>query len=380
MSGNKTTLPLVDIRDVKLMRTPMKDWAPAPYNTIDSCVIDQMTSCIGSLENARPLVVISKELIAMKARVWEGLPPISEARWKKLGLDKPEKFNEACNYLSSVTGVFKYLNIQDIRHRLCDTFNAIWSHLDRFDKALQLTNSKSSDFGVSAAALWHEYIKDRYNFIVVQAHRWVISHIKRLEGPIISQQDNGSLQNTPEGRRSFQFQLADKLHDLSENTAHAHFNIFLPMHGYYGDALATKDHVTFTPRANPLLMEPVQFSLVSRQRRVDYIARHMYLSRKGWDASYVTTGVAPGNRAIALAQTEAHKLAGKEIRGDEYAPTKERWVIYAEEHLAYGEGQQWRIIGYRTSLSHSDDEWDRLVRKLMMKDRDGNPTLTELDL
>lgn len=362
-SGNTTTLTLVAIEDVKLMNKPMKDWAPAPYDTIDTSVISQMTSCIGSLENTRPLVAISKELIAMKARVWEGLPPISEDRWKKGNLDKPEKFAEACRYISSVVGVFNYLNTEDIRHRLRDTYNAIWDHLDRFDKALHATDLRSSDPGVSLAALWHKYIEDRYNFVVIQAHQWVISHIQRLEEPIVSQLDDGDLENTPEGRKSPQFKLADKMHDLSETTAHAHFNIFLPMHGYKGGALASQDHVTFTPRANAFLLEPVKFSLAPRQRRVDYVARHKYLSRRVLFDSFTVAGVFGGNRGTALAQIEAHELARQEIRGEEKPSVKERWIIYAEECLAFHD-VQWIIIGYRTSTTHSDDEWNQFVAKV----------------
>ncbi|KAJ6782680.1 hypothetical protein PWT90_02442 [Aphanocladium album] len=50
----------------------MTQWAPAPYCNMEISLAEALMSGIGSIDDATRMIPISKELLAMKARVWEG--------------------------------------------------------------------------------------------------------------------------------------------------------------------------------------------------------------------------------------------------------------------------------------------------------------------
>lgn len=124
-SGRRTALPLATVNELMLLQKPMSTWAPAPFNKQNLPLAEMIMSRIGSCEDPERMKVISKELIAMKSRIWQGIMPVSERRWVELGLDSPSQFHQACQFIAGVTDVFHYLNLRIVKSHLRDTYNLI---------------------------------------------------------------------------------------------------------------------------------------------------------------------------------------------------------------------------------------------------------------
>lgn len=332
---------------------------------------------IGSFEDSARLTTITKELEAMKGRIWEGVMPLSERRWAELELDSPEIFSHACQYLCAVIDVFHYLNNPKVKADLRETYNRIWQHFDKFDKAFQSIESKASTSDISIAALWHEYIKDHYEFISTRAHRWVVEHIDRLRAPILAQQTNDELIDNSGVRNEQQFALADKIHDLYENGAQADSAIFLPMDGYKGEALPAQDDVK-ADMSNPCRDQPISFTANRMARKVDYYGRLKYLSRlETWTVD--KGDVRPS--AIARSQIRAQMQARAELRGDQ-APSEvqELWIQYANRFLSEVKKVPMGFVGYRTYYGCSDDEWEQFKTKFSQDAENWGSELNDIDI
>lgn len=340
----------------------MSTWAPAPFDKNSQIIMERVMASIGSYEDSSRLVSISKDLHGMKSRIWDGVMPISDRRWAELQLDSPENFHEACQYLCAVTNVFHYLNIPEIKKFLRETYNIIWGYLDTFDKALQAKEATGTETAptVSAAALWHEFIKDHYHCVSQRSHQWVTSHIQRLRDPILEQLSNDTLMSSPGGMGGAQFGLADKFHDLFENGAQADSAIFIPMDGYKGESLPSQDDVT-VDTSSPYREEPIKFSGNTLSRKADYYCRLKYLTRiESWSGDEAGNN---GSAATVRSQIRAQARTRAELRGDEASMETELWVTYANRIIGYHGGLSWGFIAYRTCYDHNDEEWEEFKKK-----------------
>lgn len=361
-SGLRTALPLVTLKELMLLYKPMSAWAPAPFNKQGRPLAEMIMSRIGSFEDPIRMKLISKELMAMKSRIWEGIMPVSERRWVELGLDSPSQFHQACQFIAGVTDVFHYLNLRLVKTDLRDTYNLIWSHLDEFDKALKAVEDNSSP-APSFAALWHEYICDRYDYIAQRSHHWVIEHVERLRAPIFKQLANDVVRPPDGGYTPLELELADKLHDLAENASHADNAIFLPTDGYLGGNLPPEDDVEVD--GTRIRSEPIRYSANPLARKTDHVLRMRYLTY-----SRIFAEIAKGiTRDATIEETATDQVrkqlqTRQELRGPETRKSgPERWAAHVNGCLEDGNPVAWGYIGYRTCYSHSDDEWQQFTAK-----------------
>ncbi|OAA55088.1 hypothetical protein ISF_08009 [Cordyceps fumosorosea ARSEF 2679] len=379
LSGGRTSLPLLG-DNFEYIQVPMSEWAPAPYSRHEISTMEAIMQSIGSTEDSSRLVPITKELLAMKARVWEGIMPLSERRWTELDLDSPTRFHEACQFISAVTNVFHYLNIPGIKVNLRETYNLIWGHLDTFDKALHALGADKTDADFSMAALWHEYIEDHFDSISTSSHRWVIEHIQRLRAPILqllSQNPNiGHLEEDD----TYGASLADLIHDLHEGAAQADSGIFLQTDGFHGAAEASQDNVPGNASYR-YREQPISFSASTEKRKADYYFRVRYLSHMElFKMENLLENSENSVRGNAKDQIQAEMQARQELRGsDTRMDEPPRWVAQARRHLSEGGSLQWGFIGFRTSHDHSDADWEQFKANFEADISDWGSELGDVD-
>ncbi|KAL7823647.1 hypothetical protein V8C26DRAFT_418003 [Trichoderma gracile] len=373
--GSRSSFTPLSEEIVMLIQQPLASWAPPPFDASHDIPMQQIAMRIGSHEDADRLIPITKELHAMKSRLWEGIMPLSERRWEELGLDAEDKFHEACQYICAVTNVFHYLNLPPIKIALRETYNLIWGHLKDFEDAVNAKNRLEGQPEVQIAARWHEYIKAHYKFITARSHKWVIDKLDRLRRPVLEE-----LAATPSPATndfsSRQWTLTDRLHDLMENGAQADSGIFLPMDGYEGEGLAAQDDAPPRPdAAEPYRKLPISFSANTQARKGDYYLRLKYLSRTefwlgqergGMD---VPPGLPTGFELLsdvaqtAQCQVRAQELARRELRGEPVTFEQELWVTKAKEYLGTETNFEWGYVAYRLSHDHTDEEWEAFKGK-----------------
>ncbi|EHK20045.1 uncharacterized protein TRIVIDRAFT_124539, partial [Trichoderma virens Gv29-8] len=373
--GSKSSFPPLSEEVVMLMQQPLASWAPPPFDASQEIPVQQMMVRIGSHEDSARLVPISKEIHAMKSRLWEGIMPLSERRWDELKLDSPENFHTACQYIAGVTNAFHYLNLPPIKGALRETYNLIWAHLKDFEDAVNAKNRLEIKPEVQIAARWHEYIKAHYNAVSSRSHRWVVDSIDRLRVPILEELAN--LPTTADITPSPQeWLLTNKLHDLLENGAQADSGIFLPMDGYEGEGLAEQDDAPPRPdAAEPYRREPISFSANANARKGDYYLRLKYLSRTevwlgqergGMDMpAGLPTGfdVLSDMAKTAQCQVIAQEKARLELRGEPVPMEQEQWVMKAHQYIGTGNNFEWGYVAYRLSHDHTDEEWEAFKAK-----------------
>ncbi|OIW22770.1 hypothetical protein CONLIGDRAFT_555621, partial [Coniochaeta ligniaria NRRL 30616] len=346
-SGRRTSLPLpseAEVRD-NLCSQPYSVWAPHPFSADAEVPVRHVWDHIGSFADAGRLHCVAKELHAMKSRLWEGIVPVSERRWRERGLDDPRNFGAACQLLSAVVNVFHYLNHERVRRDLRETYNRIWERLGTFETALNLTRAREGRGPVSVTALWAEFMRDHYKVMVERAYSWVVDRVERLQGPILdalgSHQPATPPISGPQGvadlRDHFdevQRELTDKLDDLTDIRTHADFAIFVPLDGYKGCPEAAAEESNEDDELQATGLRPLTFTPDPEKRRERYSARVKVLFRENIMATvlmgdflrFATTGtIAGGLRALhngparmrisAEEHVRAQEKAGREMRG-----------------------------------------------------------------
>ncbi|KAF5671249.1 hypothetical protein FHETE_4219 [Fusarium heterosporum] len=374
MSGHlpgdrNTSLPLLTLDEVKRMTQPTTEWAPAPFNHQTRSTAEWIGIRIGSYEDSSRLWPIAKELHALKSRLWEGIPPLSERRWQELRLDDPQNFTAACRYFVAVIDVFAYLNNPRTKGALRQTFNLIWDHLHVFEQAVNAKRRADSEDGVfqevSVTRLWYQYMRARYDSICESAHRWVIEHIDRIREPIIEQLGHHQ-PDEPNHISDKQWELTNKLHDLGENTSQADYMIFLPMDGYKGDSLPAKELDSLTAaHGGGFREEPIRFSANMMWRASDYSKRVRYLHRKGQYEQYereefrALSSDTPANDPATLiitiiTQLDAQTMARQELRGLPQLPEVDHWIEYTRRQSNNRLG----FVAYRLCHEYKPEKWD----------------------
>lgn len=381
-------MPVLAFEELMLLNGPYADWALEPAAGDGGRVIDQLFTPIGSMEDSSRLQIISKELHAMKSRVWEGVMPVSERRWRDRKLDDPDPthFTAACQLLSSVVNVFHYVNHPQVKAALRGTFNLIYDNLTVLDAAINLKRASEGKDPVSVAALWEEYIRDHYHVMVNRSHSWVIDKVNRLRIHVLDGLANHQtrppwtftgdymhdLRNSLGEPDEETWALTNKVHDLVEIAAHADFAIFIPMDGYKGAAATAaaatapdSDHTGGLYDAEPNGSTPIRYSPDMEKRRAEYHARLKLLSRVEDLTDSFRRNDATGEQSVsesdetarsARAQIRAQDRTREELRGPPVILEKESWIRY------FRESTKWGFVCYRVT-QESDAAWNEFRAK-----------------
>ncbi|KAK8092027.1 hypothetical protein PG997_002388 [Apiospora hydei] len=253
-NGKYTELPLLG-DDMELVTEPYSEWAPAPFDKHPEPAAVEIMARIGSGHDSGRLQIISKDLHAMKSRLWEGIMPLSQRRLDERGANDLRNFTYTSQLVTQIINVFHYLNEPDVRYALRDTYNLIYDHLETFEKALNAKRAQESLPSISVTALWAEYMRSQYEVIENRAHTWVLQVLRPLKKKVLAalrghQQDQLMVAEYDE----IQWKLTNMWQDLSENTAHADWGIFIPMDGYKGCTSPSATPVTSPPRRTLPLM------------------------------------------------------------------------------------------------------------------------------
>jgi hypothetical protein len=382
-SGRSTSLPLVKGEEAMLINVPFSEWAPSPFNGNPSPPIEKVMMRVGSHEDGNRLQVITKELHAMKSRIWEGMLPLSERRWREKKLDDAANFPVACQIISLAVDVFHYLNHESVQAALRQTFNLIFVHFKEFEDAINAKRAGESIPPVKVSALWEEFIKDHYSIMVNMTHNWVIERIERLRVPIETalQQHELSLDQSEaeslRGPDALQWELSNKIHDLVEISSHADYGIFVPMDGYWGYTAQQPASRPGQSRLRPdpnapardsdvlAYADPISFSPSWLERRRDYVLRLKHISRR--DAiNEVLHDIEQGsstNRPRLLSRSGSTQIAAqrqvrRELRGEPMSmPSELPWVSRVKR-----ETTKWGYVGYRW-LKDDGQDWQQFREK-----------------
>lgn len=181
--GSTTTLPLIPHADFRNFSTDYKDWATEPWSSMkmpsgpfglamsgpSPAPIIRLSHTLSGLdvlmERAMNMSLkkddVDISFKSVKSLIWNGLPPVSDARWRAKELDERENIEEAMAIIRQVIDVFRYLRKPEIQGQLRSTHNKIWLEIDIFQDAcnsLRTTKGEPKpDF--SMTLLWQEFVR-----------------------------------------------------------------------------------------------------------------------------------------------------------------------------------------------------------------------------
>ncbi|KAI1751549.1 hypothetical protein F4782DRAFT_540824 [Xylaria castorea] len=373
-TGEMVSQPL-DEEEWFLITRAYSHWAPSPFNVEVMVPIDRISHLVGSEEEPDRVQIISKELQAMKARLWEGIMPLSARRWREKNLYDPNNFSVACRTLSMVINVFSYLNLDVVQATLRETFVLINDVLRTFENALNTKRALKGEPAVEVSKKWHQFIHAKYAVMVNRTHGWVMDHVGHMKGIVLEQLETyAALHESTEANFNKELmRLYDMWHDLMEISAQADYTILMPMDGYDGS------EVGLAQSKYNFRTQPLRIALDINQRNSDYHARRGHLALKR-EADNVVANL--GNpKALELdriigiphRQDAVQQLVRAELRGEPVQYEKEPWVTMIQDT------EEWGFVIYRSCHSCTDDDWNNFRAKFDVDQADWGSELVGVE-
>lgn len=371
LPGGETIDQPLDPDEWFLATDPISSWAPPPFDTEQLAPTDRLMKLIGSDEEPDRMQLISKELQAMKARLWQGIMPLSARRWHEKQLYNPANFSTACRILSMTIEVFLYLNHAPVKAALRETFNLMDDALRTFESALNAKRAIEGKPAVDVCKKWHRFIRARYDLMVNRTHSWVMGHVDEMKSQILDQLDTLRTAS-PDGSGTSpgeeQARLYDMWQDITEIASIADYAILLPMDGYHGsehDDVASEYDFYNEPlrRVHPDI----------GQRNLDYHNR-----RGHWTMALMVMQIAANLSSddpvhLLRGQDAGQQMVRAELRGELIQYEKEPWT------LAIQEDEGWGFVAYRACHSCSDAEWQEFREKFDADSADWGSELGGID-
>jgi hypothetical protein len=356
-TNGTTSLPLLSIETFQqYVMVPYAQWAPGPHDQFSSSPLDHALTRIGSKQDPSRLVVVEKGVHAMKSRIWEGIMPLSDNRWKQKHLDEPEYHHLACRYIGLVIEVFAYFQLPPILEGITTTYTLIFDHFRDFDRVFNALPSRRNQPPTQLANLWEAYITALYTCITTRAHSWVIAKAERLRT-----RDYGLLSSLPYNPggdyNEHQLEIMNRIQDSTELAARADYTIFMHL-----------------PSSDP----PCTGSLPTQeQRRVQYAQALRLRSRQKMMGEMIAHAQEPENSPARLLnvcryQREAQNEIRQELRKTPVKLPPVGWVHSLkqkmereEERVEEGvEEKRWGFVAYRLTYGQTQEEWEEFMRKL----------------
>ncbi|KAK8076516.1 hypothetical protein PG994_003788 [Apiospora phragmitis] len=367
-SGKHTELPILG-DDMELVTEPYSEWAPAPFDKHPQPAAEEILARIGSNEDRGNLQIVSKDLHAMKSRLWEGVMPLSQRRLDEQGASDLRNFTYTSQLVTQAINVFHYLNEPDVRYALRDTYNHIYDHLETFENAFNAKRAQESQLSISVTALWAEYMRSHYEVMENRAHSWVLGVLRPLKTKVLAAlRTHQPDQLMESGYDDIQWVLTNMWQDLCENTSHADWGIFIPMDGYKGctSPSATPRNITNSKTPAPDGTEPIAFSPDTDRRMREYHLRRRHIDLMASITEMIENPDSSSNRSfndpagfgpLMSMQAKAQAGARKELRGKSITYGTPSWMEYVVQKSGWG------YVVYKTSQAHSDAQWSQFTTK-----------------
>ncbi|KAJ5135333.1 uncharacterized protein N7515_004611 [Penicillium bovifimosum] len=370
-NGKQPTVEYLKAEEISLF-DQQQNFPPGTYG---ESIINRVMGRIGSDEDFTRLCQIGKNLQFLKSRLFSGIIPLSEQLWQEKGLDQRNNFDAACQHLSSVLGVFQYLNAREVRLHLRDTFNHIYDIWALLDTVLNESRAAKNEPLVSIAGLWTIYMTAHFEMMTERAHRWVIVHVNALRAPLM--QTLRQHRPTDGGNRpdALQWQITNSLQVLAETAACADFTICIPMNDYKG--------YTLRRTGSDLHAADLDTRAKAYHRRLKLVTRE-FLYRNVLEGNTSADSEGESYYQTSMSQVHAQDQLRREMRGAPIEPVPcEPWISSFASRIESGveEGTETGIeerqeraeekaevkygfVVYRLTYGQTDSEWDNFVRKL----------------
>ncbi|KFY14205.1 hypothetical protein V492_02770 [Pseudogymnoascus sp. VKM F-4246] len=383
-NGAPSSLPHFPAPEIALLARPYGEWAPKPFSElpppslvpgiatggVSPPVMIRVAHVLSGLDDLARGVLgreVERSFRVVKAKVWFGIAPVTEADWRERKLDEKENIEEAVAIIRQVVDVFNYLKQPDVQGRLRDRFNRIWAEWDIFQDAVSAVHDEKGDSRPewSLSKLWQEYMQNHFAFMESQARAWVFGRLLTLHtmwkthfmDVLQCGRDINDTQTTVRIDH-YAMLILNTLLDLyvdADISIRARTDGFCLAHGI-DKRLVSGD----TPEKSPKRLNDI-YAGIEAKREAD-MRSILQAAVNERNRAYDATTKVPDFMKAPMAVTH-REFAHKQMQPQFEVPLEleaEGWV----RELARDEVETFGFVAYRVSYTESDDKWAAFLRKV----------------
>ncbi|KAG4420478.1 hypothetical protein IFR04_006398 [Cadophora malorum] len=384
--GNRTELPVFPQSEMPVLTQKYEDWAPEPFNklpgpqgifgpstTVSPAPLIRWMHILGGMDDILATAFSSRTLPTnversfkvVKTKVWLGIVPVTDARWKAKGLDATDNIEEALAIITQVIDVWKHLAKPEVQGDLRNINNKLWAEIDVFQDACKAVRTTKGEPVPewSLTKLWEAFNEHHFKFIEQQARSWTLTHLKTLH-------------NIWKQKFLATFQSGRVLNDTQATVRIDHFDMMIMRKiqelQFQADIYIrsrTDGFITASREINPALA-----NIEAPKEQLNGIYRNIERNRiSAMETAFTTVANARTQHRHREAPVPPfleepsvntdREFAHKELQPEIEKPPvmqMERWV---REQLVKEVGRFGFVI-YRLAYEGSDAEWKDFVRKL----------------
>jgi hypothetical protein len=357
-SGGKTQFPLITEDEVLLLGKPYAEWAKAPWSNTSSDLTGRLLNTPDHL-----CVELPRRIACMRARLFEGMTPMSEGQWKARKLDDTKNWQNVFEFLFDIIQTFTWLGDPDVQKLMKDCFNHIADEVRTFESA---ANARREEKGIQTKldmrGLWLDYIKSLFNTMVVRTHNFFRISVKTTIAKARAEYNayvdqNGDANSLAEAKR-----CGEIWSDLERLLLRADAYIMMPLDGYFGFTASPSDTKVVGS------MFPLPFRWDQQQ---DLAAERPWpLASQNQDDPTLLYQDRSKFLAVLDESLDNHDHVRQVLRGDSIPLQREPWIniIHSRTQWSLSRGgpkdQKWGFVAYMLTHKPSHEQWEAFLSKL----------------
>ena len=301
----------------------------------------------------------------MRARLWEGMVPMSGARWKEKKLDDPKNWQFAFDFMWDIIHTFMWLGDPDTQRLIRDGFNYVGQELETFQYALNARRARNGIAEmIDMRKLWLEFVRSIFETMVTRTHSWVLDRVNEImvngKAGYDAIADANGAANTHEAAKDF----LESWSDLNRTLHLCDWMIMMPMDGFTGFSASSSDTKVVGS------MFPMPFRRDQREEMAAGIPtpfmegmEHMLENRQAIYTNRDTIN------AILKESKDMNDQVRLQLRGEPKSLGREHWIsiIHSRTNWSLSHGgpqdQRWGFVAYMLTHTPSKEQWDVFFQK-----------------
>jgi hypothetical protein len=392
--STQSSLPLLTIEEHGLLYTPYHRWAEGPTKITDTSCQDALSPLFGAPHEGTGLSVspyadFPARLMPLKAKMWEGMAPMSRDRWLQKKMDDPANYRNLMDLTKDILGIFRWWNLDSVQNSMRAGFNFL---VDKHVEFAVAVNDRREKNGhpekLDLAALWAEYFHARISAMSVRTHQWLVDRVDEVQSRAFAEY-TATLESAGNDQQivgTAGKKLYECVQDLNAMISKADCALGLPMTGWKGHKPSNNASVLSFDIRDDL------YQKLAATKSWTYMEKML----KAQDAEAATEQKAPKDISELVAQMKkgpqpaaarfqdretliGHYHEGRRnraeirtaLRGPPASPAEEHWIAILKErmnfYLANGRDPatyKWGFVCYRLTYAQTDAEWADFMTKL----------------
>lgn len=379
--GSQPSYPLLTKEEMGLLQVPYKDWAPAPYNTLDYSCMDRISPIFEDPEGTKSAPPFWARLNVLRKKMWHGMVPLTRERWLDKKMDDPKIYRMMMELMQDILTVFTWLNSKETLD--CTRGVYAWlvdAHVE-FEGAVNLLRERSGqEERVDMAGTWAEFYHAMVSTMTERTHQWLVARVGEIQSRAFAEytktikEKQGDVEAIAQASKIYY----ECVQDLNAMITKADYVLGVPMTGFKGYNPSNK--------ASDLSLELRRdtYARIADTKPWTYLSKIMDAQKrdgpeKPQNITDLVDEMKNGPKPAAPRFRDTDVFLGhyhegvqnraeirKALRGEPKALGEEHWITILKERMAFylQHGQRhetwnhnWGFVCYRLTYQQSDSEW-----------------------